>query len=61
MKVRVLGSEPRRREEEMSREMSCTSVTRDIMLCVKDFELYSIGNGKARSREEKGNGLIRSR
>lgn len=48
-KVSVLGSKPWRREEKKGREMSCTSVTRDIMFCVKDFELYSIGNGKATS------------
>lgn len=52
-KVSVLGSKPWRREEKMGREISCTWVTRDLMVCVKDFKLYTTGNGKARSQEEK--------
>ena len=33
----------------MGREITCTWFTRDLMLCMKDFELYTTGNGKSRS------------
>lgn len=43
----MLHTNTRRREEKVGREINCDWVTKDLKFCVKVFELYAAGNGRA--------------